>query len=230
MVARPRRQLTAIQLDDPRREALQKRAVVGDEEDRAGILGEKVLEPRNRVDVEVVGRLVEQQDVGLSDERARQEYAAAPPARQRIDDDLGIEVKARQHQVDVMLAPPGLVFVEMVRVPFGHHVEHGSLGGERHVLLEARDAQRRLAPDGAGVGRDLAADDFQQRRLAGTVPADERDAFSRLHLQRHAVEQGQMAVRDRHAVHRDERHPANVPRARFVVTPAAGGSSACRSR
>ena len=41
VVAGPRRQLAAIDLDDARRETLEKRAVVGDEDDGAGVLGEE---------------------------------------------------------------------------------------------------------------------------------------------------------------------------------------------
>ena len=75
VVARPRRQRAAIDLDDPGRQPLQERAIVGDEHDRAAIVGEEALEPGDGVDVEVVGRLVEQQHVGLG------RPARAPAAR-----------------------------------------------------------------------------------------------------------------------------------------------------
>ena len=69
VVARPRREAAAIELDDPRGQPLEERAVVGDEEHRAGVVGQERLEPVDGVDVEVVGRLVEQQ-----------QRRAAPPA------------------------------------------------------------------------------------------------------------------------------------------------------
>ena len=42
---------------------VEKIAVVGDEEEAAGEIGEELLQPRARFDVEVVRRLVEEQDI-----------------------------------------------------------------------------------------------------------------------------------------------------------------------
>ncbi len=85
IVAGPGRELSAIELDDPRGQALQEGAVVRDEHHRTGILGEKAFEPRDGLDVQVVGGLVEQQHVRLRHERAREEHAPPPSAGQRID-------------------------------------------------------------------------------------------------------------------------------------------------
>ena len=49
------------------------------------IVDEERLEPGHRLDVEMVGRLVEQQHVGLRHQRARQQHAAPPAAGQRVD-------------------------------------------------------------------------------------------------------------------------------------------------
>ena len=49
--------------------------------DGAGILMEEGFEPRDGVDVEMIGRLVEQQQIGLGDERLREQHAAPPAAR-----------------------------------------------------------------------------------------------------------------------------------------------------
>ena len=46
VVAGPRRQPAAIELDDARREPLEERAVVGDEHDRAVVVGEEALRAR----------------------------------------------------------------------------------------------------------------------------------------------------------------------------------------
>ena len=120
-----------------------------DEHHGSGVAGEKFLEPLNRVDVEMVRRLVQQQQIRPADERARQQHAAPPAARQRVDNRVRAEIEPRQHQIDVMLAEPRLVFGEMVRVAFGDDVEYGSVGRQRHVLLETRDTQPRLAPHGS---------------------------------------------------------------------------------
>ena len=66
-------------------EALEEGAIVSHEHHRAAVVGEKGLEPGDRLDVEMIGRLVEQQQIGLADERPRQQHAALPSARQRVD-------------------------------------------------------------------------------------------------------------------------------------------------
>src|SRR5207237_10875191 len=86
---------------------------------------------------------------------------------------------------------------------------HRPVGGERHVLLEPRDAQRWLTPDRSCVGGELAADNLQERRLAAAVAADDRQALARLDLERDAVEQREVAERDRHVVQDNERHRSN---------------------
>jgi hypothetical protein len=50
-------------------------AVVRDHDDGGVALVQHVLQPADGVDVEVVGRLVEQQDVGVGEERLRQQHA-----------------------------------------------------------------------------------------------------------------------------------------------------------
>ena len=72
------------------------------------------LEPDDRLDVEVVRRLVHQQHVGLAEQHARHRHAHLPAARQRADvavDPLVVEAEAVQD-----LARPALerVAAEMV--------------------------------------------------------------------------------------------------------------------
>ena len=163
VVARPRGERSAIDLDDPCGEALQKRAVVRDEHHGAGVIGQERLEPGDGVDVEMVRRLVEQEEIGLAHQRAREQHAATPSTRQRVDDGLGRQLQPRQDEIHVVLAQPLLINVEVMRMPFGHDVEHRAVGRKRDVLLETRDPQPRLTPDGAAVGRQVAADDLQER-------------------------------------------------------------------
>ena len=54
----------AIELEDPAGHVVEEVTVVGDGDDRAGVVLEEALEPRDRLGVEVVGGLVEQQQVG----------------------------------------------------------------------------------------------------------------------------------------------------------------------
>ena len=64
-------------------DGLEEPAVVRDEHDRGVERDERLLEPLERLDVEVVGRLVEQQQVGLRGERAGQRAARQLAAGER---------------------------------------------------------------------------------------------------------------------------------------------------
>ena len=55
----------AVELEDPAGDVVEEVAIVGDRDDRALVILKMALEPRHRLGVEVVGRLVQQQQVGL---------------------------------------------------------------------------------------------------------------------------------------------------------------------
>ena len=78
----------------------------------------------------------------------------------------------------------------------GDDVDHRAIGRERHVLREPGDAQSRLKPHRAGVGPLFAAQDLQQRRLAGAVSSDQRHALARLDLEQRIVEQRHVPERE----------------------------------
>ena len=187
----------------------------------------------------MVGRLVEQQQIRLAGQRAREQDAPAPSARQRGGAGVGRQAQAIEHDFDLLLEPPAVALFELVLqrsraaraaagvAALGHRergvvivgdeagevaeavgddVEHRPLVEERRVLRQAADAQAGLRPDAPAVGRHGAADDVQERRLAGAVAADHADALARLDLQARLVEQRQMAVGNRDAVECEEWH------------------------
>ncbi len=158
------------------------------------VVGEEVLQPVDRVDVEMVRRFVEQQHVRLRHERPRQQHAPTPAARQRIDPCGTVEVEPRQHEIDLVLAAPvfGVVPLETGQ-PVGDYLENRLRRRERHVLDEPRHPQGRLMPHRTRVRWELTAEDLQKRRLAGTVAADDRDPLARFKLERHVVEQRKMS-------------------------------------
>ncbi len=53
-----------LEFDDSRDGALEERAVVRDQDERARALGDEALEQLQAIEIEVVRRLVEQEDVG----------------------------------------------------------------------------------------------------------------------------------------------------------------------
>ena len=88
--------ISAILRDD----AVHELAVVRRHEQRARQRLEEGLEPDDRLDVEMVRRLVHQQDVGPAEQHARHRDAHLPAARERADvavDPLVVEAEAVQH-------------------------------------------------------------------------------------------------------------------------------------
>ncbi len=65
-------------------DAFEQAAVVGDEDEGALVVEQELLEPLDGVDVKVVGRLVEQQQVGVGEQRAGQRHARELAARERV--------------------------------------------------------------------------------------------------------------------------------------------------
>ena len=73
----------AVQLEHAGGHVLEEVAVVADDEEGARPLGEHAFQPEDALDVEVVGRLVHQQDVGRGRQLARDGQPLPPAAGQR---------------------------------------------------------------------------------------------------------------------------------------------------
>src|SRR5215212_8226426 len=75
----------AFEREDMRRDAIEEPAIVADHDRAAGVIEQRFFERAQRVDVEVVGRLVEQQQVAAGAKQLREMHAIALAARQRAD-------------------------------------------------------------------------------------------------------------------------------------------------
>jgi len=161
-----------------RHHVVEEGAVVADQEQRARVILQSGFQQLERFDVEVVGGLVEHQDVGGAREEAREEQAVPLAAGEHRH--LGVGAARREEEVaeiaNHVLAPIGRLD------PFGAGadgvgdcllvVEHGA------QLVEVRRLHVGAAADAAGIRRELAEDEFQERGLAGAVRADEAKAVA----------------------------------------------------
>ena len=111
----PRHLAVALEGEDVRRDAVEEPAVVGDDDGAAGEVEQRVLERAQRVDVEVVGRLVEQQDVAAAAQQLREVDAVALAARE-LADRLLLVAAAEVEPRDV-LARVDLALAEQDRCP-----------------------------------------------------------------------------------------------------------------
>ena len=105
----------AVELEDPAGDVVEEVAVVGDGDDGALVVGEEALEPRDRLGVEVVRRLVEQQQVGRREEQAAERDAAPLAARERRDVAVAVGQAQRVHRaVERRVERPGVAAVDLV--------------------------------------------------------------------------------------------------------------------
>src|SRR5690606_17432066 len=85
VVAFPGDTAAAVEFQYPAGDIVEEIAIVGDRNDRAGIAAQVLLEPGDRLGIEMVGGFVEQQDVGFFDQQTAQRDATALAARERPD-------------------------------------------------------------------------------------------------------------------------------------------------
>ena len=218
VVAVPAGERAAIQLDDARRDAVDEGAVVADAQQRAGEAEQQLLQPLDRLDVEMVGGLVEQQHVRLDDQRAREQRPPPPAAGQRGVVRSAVEAEARQHLVHALHALPVLHVRRGGIERRGDDVAHAAAADVGDVLREQRDARARPQPDAALVRRRRAGDQPQQRGLALAVAADDADALAGLHRKAGGIQQRPGAEGERDLVEA-EQHRARRSVARVALDP-----------
>ncbi len=169
---------------------------MADDHERPGPAVEQVLERRQRVDVEIVRRLVEQQHVRLGHHQAHQLQPPALAARE-IRDERPLAV-ADEAEALAQLRGRQLASVAE-RDPRAHRLErleHALPSDELLELLRERpETHGRAAPDLAARRLELAGEQPQQRRLARAVDADEPDAVARTEPPRDVLQEPAVAER-----------------------------------
>ena len=180
--AREEDRLAAFELEDGRRHRLEEPAVVGDEDHRGVERPEHAFEPLERVDVEVVGRLVEQQQIGLRGQRTGERRTRQLAARERREGAVEVALAEpdaahdRRRAVAPVVAAGVLEAMLSLGVPAQHR---GPVVAVGHGALE----RSQLALDGREVGRS-GQDVLAQRPLARSrgplvVQRDARALFPR---------------------------------------------------
>ncbi len=97
----------AINFDDATGHTIQKVAVVRDEQERARVLREVGFKPRHGINIEMIGRLIEDQQIRAHDERMGQGDAFALTAGERRHLGSGvIDAELGQHHLGVRLQVP----------------------------------------------------------------------------------------------------------------------------
>ena len=115
----------AVELEDPLGDVVEEVPIVGDGQHGTGIGLEVTLQPVHRLGVEVVGRLVEQQQVGL----LQQQLAERHPAALAAGEDVDRRVRRRAAQGIHRLLELGVDVPRVAVVELGLHLAH--LGHQR---------------------------------------------------------------------------------------------------
>ena len=149
----------------------QEGAIVADGDECTAEPPEPFLQPVDRGDVEMVGRLVKQQHVRFLRQRADNRRTPPLPARRR---------GRLARQVDAELIGDRLRLILQRRiVPAEHVVAKRREAAQVRLLFEQDDARAGLDRSPALVGVDLAGDQLQQGRLARAVAPDQRQPVAR---------------------------------------------------
>jgi hypothetical protein len=222
-------QLAAVEMGDRLHRAVQQAAVVGDDDGRAGEACQPAFQPQRRLKVEMIGWLVQQQQVGVGEQRRGECHAHPPAARETVDRPLlgrlveaepgqdggrscRCRIGADHAQPFMQLRQPlgrgGRGFREQCQpllVGFQHRVEQAG-GAVRRFLPDGGDAGAGGQPDFSAVQLLLAQDGAQQRGLASAVATDQPDAAPGVDRQIGAIQQQSAGDADADAGKREEGH------------------------
>ena len=196
---------------------------------------EEILEPFHGVDIEVIGRFIEQEQTGGRDQRPGQQHAPFHPRGERFKRPFTVEIHAGE---DLLHGP--------VRFPVGFGVGRrigGHSGGDyvsdradeilRHILLQKRHSGLRGEDHLPLIGLNRAGEDAHQGGFAGAVAAEQADPLAGLDMAIDTVKEGGTAVAEMnitecgkwHGGESSRRQPDRIQPLRSVGCGAAKVSS-----
>src|SRR5216683_2042696 len=165
----------ALEGEDVGGDAVQEPAIVGDDDGAAGIVEERLFKRAQRVDIEIVGRLVEEEEVGALLQHLRQMHPVALAARQLPD--LFLLVGAAEVEERAVGPAGDLAAAEIDLVlPARDLLPHAVAGDQRVArLVDIAELDGVTDPKSPAIGRFLPGDHAEERRLAGAVRPDDAD-------------------------------------------------------
>ncbi len=156
---------------------------MGYEEERDFFREQKFLEPEDRLEVEVVGRLVEQQQVRLAGEGATEERTAFQPAREFLEFGLSCELQMLDEGVHTHIALPILLVLGLPAQAGRDDVDDRAAHVDWNFLVESRENRTGLAEDIARVGFYFTRDDTHEGGFARAIAPEQADAFAGIDLE-----------------------------------------------
>ena len=149
-------------------DAIQKRRVVADDQQRHLRTQEELLEPALRRFVQVVGRLVEHQHIRVGQQQMRQGDPHPIAAGQLFDRTAEVDLRKSQPHENTF----GFMFG--VQIAMGG-VQHRLARNRFQFLREVADAETRTLADGSLVRRFFPEDHPEESGFAGAVGSHQAD-------------------------------------------------------
>src|SRR5690606_6762826 len=178
--------------------------IVTDDEQRAVVVDKTVFQRLERLDIEIVRRLVEDEQIRRTREELREDHSIALAARERRNPRhrlLRREQEVREVSDDVLLPAVDRDVIAALADDVHHRLGFVDLAAK---LIEVRDLEVRAELHAAFVRLELADEYAQQRGLADAVVADDADALAAHDPKREIVEQLLAAERMRHVARLDD--------------------------
>ena len=163
----------ALEGEDMRGDAVQEPAIMANHHGAAGKPEDRLLQALEGLDVEVVGRLIEEQQVAGVHQGLGHKHAVSHAARELRQELLLVG----PHEVEEAAIGAGIHFA-LADLDFfgsaGDLLKHRILVVERLApLLHGDDLHRLAELEGAGIRRFLPEDHLEEGGLAGAVGADD---------------------------------------------------------
>ena len=173
--------LAAVELEDPAGDVVEEVPIVRDGDDGALVRLEEPLEPRDGLGVEVVRRLVEEEQVGRREQQAAERHAAALAAGEGRHVAVAVREPERVHRaVERLVEAPRVRAVDLLlhrRLLGEQRVEVGiGLGEGRRDRVEAVEQVAQLADAVLDVGAHVL------RRVELRLLREEADRRLRVEL------------------------------------------------
>ena len=129
VIAGPIQQPAAVDFDDAVGQLLHQPPVVGDDDDGAAIVGQKVLQPGDGVDVQMIGGLVEHEDVGAGHQRLGQQGASFQSGGKRGEIGFGRQLHPVDDEIDLAVDLPAVFRIQLLPQAVQPGQELGGVGG-----------------------------------------------------------------------------------------------------
>ena len=180
IVTGPTKKPSAIQLDNPVGQTPEKSPVVRDKKQAHRVTEQKILQPEDGSEVQVVRRLIKQEQIRLPGQRPGQQHAAFQSAGKRGERGLRRQLHFGQQILQPHINLP-ILLVPGRRNPAPHHREHRPLHPLGNFLIQAGHDRSGRAQHIPRARPLLAGNESHQAGLATAIASEQSHSLALLY-------------------------------------------------